>query len=461
MENENRPVSVKVNGKSTAIHTCRVSKMPFNTIWPGHQRSLDQTENAYFVSFDGEGEADIELLLENAPQKVTVRPRRHDITATTDGCKVRFKIHANGQYVLEADGRHNAFCVFSNPAEVLGGAGADYYFGPGEHDAGRIRLKSNEKVYVSEGAVVYGEFFAEDAENVSFYGRGIIDGSKALRDGSRCRIGHDGIFNFTRCKNVSINGVILRDSRLFTVTTINCDGVKIENVKVIGNWRYNSDGFDFVNSKNVHVRGCFLRTFDDTVVIKGLRLSEDREIEKISPENHVIEDCVLWCDWGGALEIGAETVADEFKNITYRNIDIVKTDQGAMRIHSGDRAEIHDVSYENVSVEYAAYDTPPLYQHTEDMPYEPGPEPASLPFIKAWMYCGRWSDDNILGHVHDISYDNVRLFVDNGVKIPKIALDGADSDHRIENVSVRNVTVNGKPAKPEAELNAFVTGLEI
>ena len=52
------------------------------------------------------------------------------------------------------------------------------YFGPGEHDVGRIVPKSGQTIYIDSGAVVYGEIFAWDVENVTIAGRGILDHSK-------------------------------------------------------------------------------------------------------------------------------------------------------------------------------------------------------------------------------------------------------------------------------------------
>ena len=41
---------LKINGETVETNTARVSKIPFNRRWPGHQRSKDQTELISFVS---------------------------------------------------------------------------------------------------------------------------------------------------------------------------------------------------------------------------------------------------------------------------------------------------------------------------------------------------------------------------------------------------------------------------
>lgn len=450
---------VTVDGREIKCHKCRVSKIPFNTVWPGHQRPIEQTEVDSFISFDMDSPVDICVKLARRPLDISIRPLSENIEHEVLGDTVYFTIKKTGQYTLEVDGRHNILHIFANPKESFDTKNATYKFQGGVFDVGRLHLKSGESVYIGADALVYGEIDSADSENIRIFGRGILDGSKVKRSTGNCEIGKDGLINFLRCRNVTLDGVILRDACMWTVTSINCVGLDFRNVKVIGMWRYNSDGFDFVNSQNVHVSSCFLRTFDDSIVLKGLRLDNKKEIEKMNLENILVEDCVIWCDWGGALEIGAETVADEYKNIVFRNCNIIRTDQGAMRIHSGDRAEIHDVLYENINIEYSKYDQKNEYQQTDDMVYDAGDVPAHDAFIKDWMYCGVWSDDNILGHVHDIKYKNIRIIKDDEVPMPVALFEGGDETHPIENITVENVFVNGEKINPQIKRNDFAKNI--
>lgn len=453
--------SITVDGQEIKCHKCRVSKMPFNTEWPGHQRPIEQTEVSSFISFEMDKPVDVCVTLPHRPKDISIRPLNKNVEFKAVGNTVCFKVKENGQYTFEADGRHNVLHIFANPKQNFNFENATYKFENGVYEIGRLHLKSNESVYIGADAVVYGEIDSADSENIRIYGGGILDGSKVHRSSGKCEIGKDGLVNFVRCSNVTIEGVILRDSCMWTVTSINCVGVEFKNVKVIGMWRYNSDGFDFVNCQNVHVSDCFLRTFDDGIVLKGLRLDDKKEIEKMNVENHLIENCVVWCDWGGALEIGAETIADEYKNIVFRNCSIIRTDQGAMRIHSGDRAEVHDVLYENICVEYSKYDQKTVYQQSDDMEYNPGDEPAHDAFIKDFMYCGVWSDDNILGHVHDIKYKNILITKDEEVPMPVAIFNGGDETHPIEKITVENVFVNGQKIVPQTSGNDFAKDIEI
>ena len=46
----NDDYTVEINGKEYKTRDCRVSAMPFNRPWPGHQREFDQSESAAFIS---------------------------------------------------------------------------------------------------------------------------------------------------------------------------------------------------------------------------------------------------------------------------------------------------------------------------------------------------------------------------------------------------------------------------
>ena len=102
---------------------------------------------------------------------------------------------------------------------------------------------------------------------------------------------------------------MLHDAPCFALRTADCEDIRIENVKIIGQWRYNSDGIDLYNSRHALVKSCFVRTFDDCVVLKGGYSVNGVQLDRVTLSDIAVEDCVLWNDWGRALEIGAERPA--------------------------------------------------------------------------------------------------------------------------------------------------------
>ncbi len=445
-EEEYRDIAVTLDGKKIPAYTARVSAIPFNCVWPGHQRPVEQTELAPFVRFDLAGEADVSVKAPFLPEEAVVRPLSRGVRPEITDKGISFTIPGPGQYTLELDGRAHALHIFADPPEkpLMDPESATYFFGPGVHQRERIVLKSRESVYLAPGAVLYSEIESTDAEDIAVFGRGILDGSRTERTKAGCDMRREGLVHFTRCRNIRMEGITLRDPCMWTVTAINCVGVSYDRVKLVGLWRYNADGFDFVNSQDVRVENCFLRTFDDAIVLKGLCLGEDRSVEKMNMERYLIRNNVVWCDWGGALEIGAETVADHYRDIVFENCDIIRTDQGALRVHSGDRADISNLLYRDIRVEYGKHDQPAQYQESDDMPYSPPEKIAHDGVIKIWMYAGRWSPDGIPGHVHGVRYERIRVFADPEVPEPAVMISGADEEHTAEDITIKDYTVNGK-----------------
>ena len=88
------------------------------------------------------------------------------------------------------------------------------------------------------------------------------------------------------CRNVSISGILLRDSPSWTLCIQRSESVRIENVKQIC-WMRNSDGVDLCNSRGVVMEGCFMRNYDDNISLKNepWNVGDTRDI--------TIRECVL------------------------------------------------------------------------------------------------------------------------------------------------------------------------
>lgn len=468
---------VKVNGERADLHCARVSKMPYNTVWPGQQRPLDQTEIASFLTVEADEPVGIEIEYGFEPEEVTVRPLSEGVIASVDGRHVRFTVVKQGQYTVEADGFHEALHLFvDRPADfgVHEGDPNVIWFGPGVHRPGVVRLKSGQTAYVDRDAVVYGAFEAVCQENVRVCGRGVIDGSFEdrftgdtfyLTDPER-RLPHmneeelteelkkqrilKGGVKFWNCRNVRLEGCVIRDTATFAVIPGGCDGVLVDGVKTIGMWRYNSDGIDLINSRNALIRDCFVRDFDDCIVIKGVM-----GYDTLNNENITVENCVIWCDWGRALEIGAETCAPEYRNIVFHDCDVIHGAHVDMDIQHNNHALIHDILFSDIRSEYSKHYLQPVYQHDMTAPY-PNPQPAgtSIPMGVFILNTGLFNKaDYRNGSVRDAAFRNIRLLVDEGVKTPESKIAGLNADYTAEHIVYSDIFVNGRKAEGMEEAN--------
>ncbi len=479
--------TAKVNGVPVKTCFARVSAMPLNCVWPGHQRVLNQTEEAAFISFSMNETVDIELTAAKDFNEVVIRPLSKNVVPQIDGKTIKFKIENVGQYSVELDGIHNPLFIFADNDVDFSYDKDVIYYGPGVHHAGMIEMTDGQTLYIDRDAVVYGAVRAIKAKNIRIIGNGILDNSLTKRtdntllvahDISRRNTEHDRYSPFLStvpteepqnpvvgssiltdrqsfreflsrwnmidspvqlygCENVELNGLIIRDSVGFTVTAANCENFVCDNVKIVGNWRYNSDGIDLFNSSDCIIRNSFLRTFDDSIVLKGIIGWDEKRYENI-----LVENCVVWNDWGRALEIGAETCADEYKNIIFKNCDLIHSSAIAMDIQNCDRAQVHNVLYENINVEYSRYDLAEQYQNSDDEVYAKKHGEAVL--ICCCFGGTYFSNDRIKGNISHITYRNINVYADIEDFKPKINICNYDNEHTVSDITYDGVFVNGK-----------------
>jgi len=438
-----------VDNKPLFVYQARVSKYPINQVWPGYQRPLNQTEMASFAYFDFKGNIEIEIISEKPIKTLDIRPKQFGILPVVNGNSIKFSISKPLQFVVEVNGYHNALHVFANPIEKFTIKKEDpkvHYFGPGVHEAGRIKLKSDETVFIDGGAVVYGSIEGINVNNIKILGRGILDASKIGRSEAR------NMIYLKEAKDANINGIILRDPQEWAVRPQHCENIDIGNLKLIGFWRYNADGIDVVSSKNVSIRNCFVRAFDDNIVVKGL-VSTYNDQHRII-ENIKVDNCVLWNDWGRALEIGVETVADTIKNVSFTNCYIPRFTFIAMDIQNGDRAWVKDVLFENIYIEEPILDSARMAEKPVDI----ARMAKSLELIITGA--NYFKRDSLSGKISDITFKNIHY---NGSKPTFCSLKGLDSDHDVSNVFISDFFINDKKITDQSLIrkNEFVSNVKL
>ena len=361
---------VFLNGRELQVQEARVSAFPFNRVWPGKQREKDQTERTEFVSFDLEERNELEIRFgEQTPERVEIRPLALEIPMERTDRGLLLRIGEPCQFILEAGSRHRVLHVFANPPFAYEHVPGELYFGPGEHHPGVIEPESGQTVCIDEGAVVYGAILLLGKENVRIVGRGILDSSELRRgnDGTEgeselsARIRERGLsprdaayssgFVAYGCRNLSVEGIILRDAPFWAVIVRNdCRGVLIDNIKLIGMWRYNSDGIDICASRDVTVRNSFIRSFDDCLVARGAHLDG----ENTPLQDLLFENCVLWCDWGKAMEVWSGKHPFPIERVTFRNCRIVHLSAIAMDVTTwfgSSDTRIREILFEEIEVD--------------------------------------------------------------------------------------------------------------
>ena len=466
---------VKINGKAIGLHTARVSAVPFNRRWPGHQREKEQTELINFALFETEEAVELEITAPAPFERVEIRPRTLGITPVVEGQTIRFTLPGAAYCTVEPYGRSRALHIFADPISDYGvdkDADNVLYYGAGEHDVGQIDLQSGQTLLIDEGAVVYASVTARGADNIRILGRGILDNSK---NKEQILYEYSAVDNFAAidnavrqhavqfdyCTGVEVDGITIRDSLVYNIRPVCCDDIHIRNVKIIGCWRYNSDGIDSHNCRHMTIQNCFLRTYDDSICVKGMDFTQSTEdmyyngVCHNTAEDILVEGCTIWNDWGSALEIGAETRADEIKDLTYRNCNIIHVTGPSMGCYNVDRADVHDVHYENITVEYDQVVPKSVLQKQDGEVYvNPDPDYAPRLIYVNTEYHAEYSEDaERRGKNRDFSYQNIRVY---GRQQLWIHLEGYDAEHLTSDIVIDGLYHNDIPVTDFAEIKGKI-----
>ena len=202
----------------------------------------------------------------------------------------------------------------------------------GRHVVGTVYLKSGVTLELEKGCVLEGvpdiSYYpnihlkyaeirepwqglvaAEDQHDIALVGEGEVFGCGASfpRD---TRLGRPRGILFSRCRNVRIENVKLRDLASWTCYLKECDGVVVRKVTVNSHANGNNDGID-IESKNVLVEDCFFDSDDDGIVLKSD--NPDFLVENVEIRNCKAFSCCSTIKLGTASHGG-------FKNINIHDI---------------------------------------------------------------------------------------------------------------------------------------------
>jgi hypothetical protein len=281
---------------------------------------------------------------------------------------------------------------------------------------------------------------AEEAENVTLCGQGIIDGNMAafapgweLRNEFAWTDPSRRFFvptlEFLRCRNVRIRGVVIRDSPGWTCHLCLCDEVRVEGVTLLNHlYAGNSDGFDVDGCHDVWFSRCRIETGDDCIVMKSNPLT--RSCERI-----IISDCMLRSTCA-AVKIGTESWWD-FRSIQFTN-SIVHGSNRAFQISCLDGATVEDVLVDGLQIDT---DSTNIFNR---------PIHLDLGLRRSGFLKGR-ENERRLGKIRRVSISNLSIRTDG-----RLLLTAGDGG-RLEDVSLCNLRL----AYPSIEDPAASKGADL
>lgn len=431
--NSAQNVSVKVNDVDLFVYETRVNHGRVFS-W----KEVDTVTDVVLFDFEGKVHLDV-TIIDTTVSSAILRPQVYGISPTISGNTISFDLESSGNYVLEwNDSSENALQIFANPIEenplTKEEAEKDpntIYVGPGVYEAGAFPIKDNTTIYLAGGAYVYGQFSAEGVSNVTIKGHGIVSGSIYSRTSSS---DYTIPVVMRKVNHLTIEDVTFLDPAGWTLHLWKCEDVKIKNVKII-TARANGDGISIQSCKDVEVAGGYVRSWDDSLVVKNSDMG--------STDNINIHDVVVWTDLAQSMEVGYETYGPSMNNITFKDIVVVHAmHKAVISLHNCDQAKITNVTYENITVE----DCSTLGDSRDD-----GENDFLIDFTIA--YNEEWTKSaDKRGSVDGINIKNVKVY-------SKEATVGARMRGEEENSAIKNVKISGLEIEGKQILSAEELGL--
>ena len=272
--------------------------------------ALELTPIAYF-DFDNS----VTVVVKRTTQitSAVVRPLSLNVNPVISGSILSFTLNRPAKLTIEFNGDlHRALHLFADSIETSPAHDGDpgvRYFGPGVYNLGEFQIADNQTVYIAGGAFVNGQLLANGKKGVSIRGRGILNGSTYPRNkgGSHCSIELNG------CTSPKVDGVICLDPPGWGFNLNNSTNLVFQDVKYIG-CRQNSDGVSLQSCRGATISNCFVRAWDDAIVIKNYG-SNTSNIE--------VRDCLIWSDLAQCFEIGYETRGDTLRDVSFHDCTVL------------------------------------------------------------------------------------------------------------------------------------------
>ncbi len=414
---------VNVNGYDCYVYDTNVNH---NRMWFGDY--LPTQSRTPITYFDFEGIANIVVTVpEIEIQSVKISPMSYGITPVIDAQnhRVSFTVTEQDNYTLTFnDSPSRALHIFTNPIETDAPKEGDenvIYIGPGEWKIDSIMLEENQTLYIAGGAVVHGVVQSNYTSNIKVLGRGIIDGSTFSGWQGKSALVP---LKFDFCDGIEIRDVLLLNPNAWVCSASTSKNALIDGIRIISS-RPNGDGITLQSCENYRVQNCFVRSWDDSLVVKNYTGDS---------KNITFTNNQLWTDLAQSMEIGYETNKGKkedakISDILFENITVLNNfHKPVISVHNADDALITDITFRNIIVENAQMGS----GDGEELPY-------LIDFNIAQST--NWSTTKERGQIRNVIIDGVRVL---SGKFSPSRIHGFDENHTVEDITIRGLEILGE-----------------
>ncbi|GLZ48985.1 exo-poly-alpha-D-galacturonosidase [Actinomycetospora sp. NBRC 106375] len=194
------------------------------------------------------------------------------------------------------------------------------------------------------GYEVWALVHAEDAEQITIEGDGVIDGNGAhfprmeVLDPDVVTRARPRLIFFKSCRSVRLREVTLREAGLWTVHLAMCDTVRISGLSVTSTRHLNQDGIVLDSCTDATVSDCSVDTEDDAVVLKS---SFPRACSNVT-----ISNCVLRSRCAG-VKLGTQSLGG-FRAVAISNLVLHDCRLGGLKFQTVDGGDLEDVTVRDI-----------------------------------------------------------------------------------------------------------------
>jgi hypothetical protein len=449
---------IKVEGTSLFVYETLVN----------HGRSftwVNSTAYASVASFDFMGRVHIEIDIKDdyVVEKASVHPLAYEVEVTVNDNKIEFDLDYPANYTIEINDPvpqpnngsviQEVIHLFANPIETdpITEEEAELdediiYIGPGVWKTDTIPLESGKTVYLAGGALVYGQFNAYGLSDITIRGRGIISGSIYPRQEASQRAIP---LELQKCNGVYIEGIAFLDPAGWTIHAQETKNLEIDNIKII-TARPNGDGISIQSCEDVVVKNSFVRTWDDSLVVKNTN--------NASTKNVTFSNNIVWTDLAQSMEIGYETYGAKIENVVFEDITVLHSyHKAVMSIHNADQAAISNIYFRDITIEDAQgvgdFWTETYDNYFIDM---------TIAFNVDWS-----KSQYERGTIKNVYFENIKVINEKKHGAANydllIRMNGFDANKNISNIYFTDVEFHGAPLTDVSVINTnnFVSDIQV
>ena len=278
--------------------------------------------------------------------------------------------------------------------------------------------------------------YADGVENLSFSGKGTIDGNgvsfmgKELEDSYELKPVTDfdprpHVLTLKGVNHLSIKDITIQNGAYWTVHLIGCYDALIDGISLKNNLKIrNGDGIDLDHSRKVRIANCFIESGDDCICLKNRR-----EFEEYVPcQDIVVTNCVM-TGRSCAIKIGSENM-DSISNVLFDNC-IIKASNRGLGIQNRDEGTVSNVVFSNMIID-CKYFSDVWWGKAEPIYVTSYPRAVGNHKDAGWRF-PKGATEGRCGEVSEIYFHNVKCYGENGCFI------GGDTPDKVNNIYLDNI----------------------